>query len=108
MNQVATREKKENRYEVFNRKAPVGITRKAQFGWTHIEIERDVKKIMTSGGRHVFFTKMLSPEKAASFHRAICSRARKLIGYNNDGTKRWRTERNKEAQTITLFVKKAV
>jgi hypothetical protein len=101
-------EKNPNRYNVKTRKGATGVVRQKKFDWSGANIDRDVKRIAEKGGRHVFFTSMLSEEKAKSFHSAICNVADKLIGKEPDNTKRWRTTRDKLANTITLFVKKAV
>jgi len=104
-----TKEKKSpTRYDVKKRKGCTGILRKKKFDWKNCNIERDVNRIKDKGGLHTFFIHMLSPEKAQSFHSAICNRAKKLIANNPDGTKRWRTVRNNEEKCIKLFVKKPV
>jgi len=103
---VATK-KPAGRYDVKKREASTGIARKKVFDWSHANIERDIARISRTGGKHTFFTSMLSAEKAQSFHSAICNRAKRIIGVEPDGTKRWRTERDFTNQTITLFVKKA-
>jgi hypothetical protein len=105
---VAKPEKNPNRYNVKTRKGATGVVRQKKFDWSGANIDRDVKRIAEKGGRHVFFTSMLDEEKAKSFHSAICNVADKLIGKEPDNTKRWRTTRDKLANTITLFVKKAV
>jgi hypothetical protein len=97
--------KRPGRFVVQKRRG-VSVSKSKRYSWTGVNIERDVQKLVTRGGRHTFLTHMMEEDKIESFNKAICNRAKKVLDLNPDGTKRWRTTRDKDAKTITLYVTK--